>query len=122
MTKKIEGIEIREVDPQEAFRNKDKDIIIALERAASLDLEKDCTPVTAEELNELLGNLSIEEGIDPRKAAANFQAKLQTKAFDYYFALNQILGSILDPAPGTSDRQILEQIERIAKEAFEEEE
>ena len=54
MTKKTEEIKIKVVDPQEAFKNKDKAAIIALERAASLDFEKDCIPVSSEELNRLL--------------------------------------------------------------------
>lgn len=54
MTKKTEEIEIKVVDPQEAFKNKDKAAIIALEKAASLDFEKDFIPVSSEEINRLL--------------------------------------------------------------------
>lgn len=71
-----------------------------------------------EEIKEYVMNLMKERGLDPEEVRKQYEAKLQAKAGDYYFALNQILGCILDSPPGTSDRQMLNQIEAIAKKAF----
>lgn len=86
-----------------------------------IQMEKTSVPVktiSSEDAKEHIHSLIKARGLDPEEIRAKHIAKIQAKAGDYHFALNQILGCILDPQPGTSDRTILNQVEKIAKKAF----
>lgn len=97
-------IKIKEVNMEEAFRNKDKDAIIALERANDI-ATGDCNTISLDELMDSLGVT--------RADLDELENKHRDKAMTYNMALNQIGGMIEDQEEdGLTDSELISIIKR----------